>query len=1055
MKSRQYINILRAICLFVCIGLQVLPAVANVKDSLFVQETVATAYSVKGRIIDAYNGIGYAGVRVTSPNLRVAAMTNDNGEYEIALPSLDVPLQLELPDNKTIIVPVKGRTVVDVFVLGGSDNGYYDGDWRDAEGNLSVDIPDGKYIMLTDALGSLLNGEVYATKNSGAPGSGTRFNVRGLNSLNLSAQPLYVVDGIVWQMQDAASSILDNTAYDPLAYIDANDIESVKLLKNGSAVWGAKAANGVVLIETKRGRDMVTRIDASFSVGFQTPFESMPMMDASAYKRYATDIMRGMDADDIKRFQFINDDPTKLSYWDTHNNTDWLDGINKTSMLQNYGISVSGGDDIALYRFSLGYARNDGNIDGTSFDRLNVRFNSDIHLTDRFTINADIAYSQTGIKAIYDGIDEVRSPYYISLVKSPLYGAYQHNGSGMLTNRLSDTDELNVGNPLALVGGNVPSIDKYRFNMNLTPSYRFSDRMLLSATFGLSWDKSNEDAFIPDAGVADAPLYNAQGEVYAVALNEVRNLMARQSTLSGDVRFAWDILKNYRHDLCATVGGRYYSNNYKYTAGQGYNTGSDYMKSLSNTNSNLRFLTGYNATHSDGAWYLETAYSYLNKYFLNAGASLEASSRFGSDADGLSLLGTQWAPFYSASAAWLISSERFMKDVRFIDKLKLRVAYSHSGNTLLPEFANTTYRQGSLFAYDAAGLVLANIGNENLKWETTNRVGVGLDWGMFNNRWTFSADFYLSKTADLLTLKPLADVSGLEYFWDNAGELQNKGFEFVTDVRLVDNKNLTLSLGATIGHYKNEIKSLPNGNYVTDVCGGEVLTAVGQSAGLFYGYRSLGVFSTTQEATDANLAVKNSNGALLRFAAGDIHFYDKDESGIIDEKDRVVIGDPNPDFYGNFRFDLRYKRFTFNALFTYSYGNDAYNALRATLESGSTMLNQTTAMENRWTADGQQTNMPRATYGDPMGNARFSDRWIEDASYMKLKNISLSYDVPIKQKFLKGLSVWASVSNVFTITDYLGADPEFSYGNTVLQQGVDAGLTPQSRVWQFGVKANL
>ena len=1045
---------LRVLCLFVCSVMQALPLMSQEGGESAIGKSVHS-FTVKGRVTDAYSGAGIAGVRLTTPGLQVAAMTGESGEYSIVLPSLDLPLIVETPDKRELVVPVKGRTEVNISLseLEGIELRY--NGWSGSEGNLSVQLQSGNVSFLDDALASHLGGQLHTVKTAGTAGAGNVFRLRGLNSLNLPSQPLFVVDGVVWQMQDDAVTILGNNLSTPLSYIDVNDVESIELLKNGSAIWGAKAVNGVILIKTKRGRDMVTRIDASMSVGFQEPVSSMPMMDATAYKRYATDIMRGMESDAVKKLQFINDDPTKLSYWDTHNDTDWLGKITGISMLQNYGISVSGGDDIALYRFSLGYTGNDGNIDGTSFERINVRFNSDIHLTESFSINADISYSQTGYKAVYEGIDEVRSPYYIALVKSPLYGPYQHNGKGMLTNRLSDTDELNVGTPLSLVGNTVPQVDKYRFNMNLTPSFRFGERLVLAGTFGLSWDKRNEDSFIPDAGVADAPLYNSQGEVYATALNEVRNLMARHSTLSGEIHVDWDILKGYRHSLAATVGGRFYSNSYKYTAGQSYNTGSDYMKALSNTNSALRFLTGYDATQTEGAWYFDAGYSFMNKYFFNAGASVESSSRFGAEADGLDILGVKWAPFYTLSAAWMLSSERFMKNLDFVDQLKLRVAHSLTGNDCLPEFANVTYRSGALFAYDAAGLVLANIGNEKLKWETTSRWNVGADLRLFNNRWSLSVDFYLSRTKDMLTRKQIPDVAGLEYFWDNGGELENRGFEIVTDVRAVDTKDFVLELGATVGHYKNEILSLPNGDYTTEACGGELLTSVGNPAALFYGYRTLGVFTTAEDAATANLAIENSNGALVPFAAGDIHFYDKDNNRIIDAGDRVVIGNPNPDIYGNFRLEARYKRFSLSALFTYSLGNDAYNALRARLESGSTMLNQTTAMENRWIADGQLTSVPRATYGDPMGNSRFSDRWIEDASYMRFKNLSLSYDVPLKQSFIKGLTVWASVSNIFTLTDYLGSDVEFSLGNSVLQQGIDAGFAPQSRTWQFGVKANL
>ncbi|MCD8237655.1 MAG: SusC/RagA family TonB-linked outer membrane protein [Prevotellaceae bacterium] len=1061
MNNRQYLRALKAAGTVTGISLLTLPIYAQTvekNDEAAKTERVATMrfpYKVSGRVVKSDTGTAFAGVRISSPNLKVSAMTDEEGRYEISLPDLNVPLVVEAPGCSRQVVPLRGRETVDITVIMDAGYGYYDFGYGTPESESFISgFADGT-VNFADDLNALLNGQVRTVKSSGAPGAGSSFFIRGLNSLNLSAQPLFIVDGIVWQMQETAVSVMDNFHNNPLNLIDPDDIDKVTVLKNGSAVWGAKAANGVVIIETKRGRDMATKIEANLSVGFQTPFKSIPVMDASAYKLYATDVMRGMNASDIAKFHFINDDPSKSYYWDTHNNTDWLDEVNRTSMIQNYGISVSGGDDIALYRFSLGYAKNDGNIDGTSFDRLNVRFNSDIHLMKNFDVVADIAYAQTSTNAIFDGLDEVRSPYYMSLVKSPLYGPWQRNGSGMLTNRLSDTDELNVGNPLALVGDGIPSLDKYRFNLNLAPTYKFSDKLSLSAAFGFSWDKANEDVFIPDAGVADEPLYNSNGEIYATALNEVRNFMSRQSTLSADLHVDWTILSNYQNELKTKIGGYFYNNYYKYTAGRGYNTGSDFMKALANTNSNLRFLDGDEYTDREGTWYLDADYSYLSKYFLNVGMSLASSSRFGSDAGGLDLCGTNWAFFPSVSASWLISSEKFMKHVHGIDNLKLRASFSVTGNDRLPVFANRTYQTSNAFAQNTAGLVLANIGNEKLKWETTSRFNVGLDASLLNNRLTLAADVYFAKTKDLLTYKPLNDVAGLEYFWDNNGEMTNNGFEVAVNAKIIDRKDFKFNIGASAGHYVNKITKLNNGSFITDVCNGQILTEEGRSAGVFYGYRTAGVFSDAAEAANANLAIKTESGQIVPFGAGDMIFVDKDHNGFIDKEDRVVLGDPNPDVYGNFTFDIRYKRFDLSALFTYSCGNDAYNALRASLESGSNIINQSTSMENRWTADGQHTNIPRATYGDPMGNARFSDRWIEDASYLKFKSLSLSYNVPLKVNFIQSLSVWGAVDNLFTLTKYLGADPEFSFGPSVLWQGVDAGLTPQTRSFRIGVKISL
>lgn len=666
-------------------------------DSVSVRtEKADMPYKVKGRIIDAVTKKGFAGARVTTPNLNVSAMTDENGNYEIGVPDLSVALYVEAPGYSRQVVPVKGRNEVNVSLFTVSGHAYYDDGMSVSDGEAVVDGFTSGTLSMTDDMTSLLNGQLRAISHSGDPGSSSSFFIRGYNSVNLSAQPLFVVDGVIWQMQDQVASAVDNYYNNPLTLLDPSDIEKVTILKNGSAVWGAKGANGVVLIDTKRAREMATQIEANISMGFQTPFGSMPLMGAAAYRRYATDIMSGMDRDEVEGFQFTNDDPTRSFYRAVHNDTKWTDEINKTSFIQNYGISVAGGDDIALYRFSLGYAKNDGNIDGTSFNRLNVRFNSDIKLTEDFKIQTDISYAQTGRRTAFEGLDGMRSPYFLSLVKSPLYAPWQYNDNGTFSGRLTDVDELNIGNPLALTGEDVPELDKYRFNLNLRPSYQITDRLEVAALFGISYDKENENLFIPDYGVSNEPLYTDRGEIYETALNEVRNFMARQTSMSVDGYLAWQILKDWRHDLNARIGGRFYNTYYRYTMGQGYNTGSDYMTALSNTNSDLRTLTGYEYTDRNAAWYFNADYAYRHRYFFNVGMSLETSSRFGREAGGLDLCGVSWGYFPSVSGAWLVSSEKFMRNVDFINNLKVRVAYTMSGNDNLPLFANRSYFTSTL-----------------------------------------------------------------------------------------------------------------------------------------------------------------------------------------------------------------------------------------------------------------------------------------------------------------------------------------------------------------------
>jgi len=293
--------------------------------------------------------------------------------------------------------------------------------------------------------------------------------------------------------------------------------------------------------------------------------------------------------------------------------------------------------------------------------------------------------------------------------------------------------------------------------------------------------------------------------------------------------------------------------------------------------------------------------------------------------------------------------------------------------------------------------------------------------------------------------------------------LSNKGFEFSANFKVLNYSSLKWELGFSVGHYENKILSLPltNGatDYTTSVYGGEVLTAVGQPAGMFYGYKTNGVYATEADAAKANLKILNQNGTYSYFKAGDVRFVDGDKNGnkdgIINANDKQIIGNPNPKMYGNISSKISYKRLTLTTLFTYSYGNDVYNYQRSQLESGIDYSNQSTAMLSRWTAEGQITNQPKAVYGDPMGNARFSDRWIEDGSYIRLKTLSLSYTVALKSNVIEGFSVWVSANNLLTFTKYLGPDPEFSTQNSVLFQGVDAGLVPLSKSYYLGLKINL
>ena len=455
------------------------------------------------------------------------------------------------------------------------------------------------------------------------------------------------------------------------------------------------------------------------------------------------------------------------------------------------------------------------------------------------------------------------------------------------------------------------------------------------------------------------------------------------------------------------------------------------------------------------SYYLSADYNWRERYYLTAALSMAGSSKFGTDApDGVKIGNYSWGFFPSVQAAWVMTNESWMKD-SYLDFLRLNVGFDMVGNDDINSQASRTYFVAEKLWNLSTGLSMGNIGNTRLQWETTARWTAGLDLATLNNRLSLGFNFFHGRTSNLLNLSTLSYISGLKTNWANSGELKNVGFDVSVQGKLLDLKDWKWSLGLSAGHYKNELTSLPNGSFITELYGANILSQVGQPVGVFYGYKTDGVFSTTAEAEEAALYQVDETGTKTYFQAGDMKFVDADGNHEINEADMQVIGDPNPDLYGNIFTNVRWKNLSLDVVFNYSLGNDVYNYQRSVLEGGSRFYNQTTAMLSRWTHEGQVTDIPRISYLDESGNSRFSDRWIEDGSYLRLKNITLSYYIPIRSTYLQGITIWGAANNLVTFTKYLGIDPEFSADNTVLSMGIDRGLLAQSRNFSLGVKINL
>ena len=414
--------------------------------------------------------------------------------------------------------------------------------------------------------------------------------------------------------------------------------------------------------------------------------------------------------------------------------------------------------------------------------------------------------------------------------------------------------------------------------------------------------------------------------------------------------------------------------------------------------------------------------------------------------------------------------------------MKLTAGVDQSGNDGIDYYAARTYWESQQVSENTVGLVLKNLENTSIQWETTTRYNVALQGSFLHNRLNAGLDLFWSKTDNLLTLKDLDYLSGLGKYWTNDGELKNRGFDFHAAAALINAKNVKWEIGASLGHYNNEITKLPesdvitlkdaNGNttgvihgHTNSIYGTEnILTAVGYAAGTFYGWQTDGVLADDKEASTAGAMgyLKYPTGLkenpYYNFQAGDVRFVDQNGDGVIDDNDKVAIGNPNPDIYGNIFTNLTWKNLRLDVNFKYSLGNDVYNYQRSIIEGGNTTYNQTTAMQNRWTYEGQRTDIPKVCYidgDDWRNNERMSDRWIEDGSFLKLKNVRLTYMVPVHNDWLQGLRVWGEANNLFTVTRYLGIDPETSARNSVLYQGIDTGLLSPGRSFNLGVSINL
>ena len=1034
--------------------------------------------TISGFVLEAAGGKPVQGVMVSSHGLKgYSALTDSLGAFTLQLPVSVTSIDVISPDHNLLQVGLKkSDSQSAIYLHSNAFTSHYTQQENVTNDYTMHSFDYSSSVSIEEDIQMKLGGLVKTTLRNGTPGIGGMMMMNGLTSINANVQPLIVIDGIPVEQQYDREMLHQGFYNNILTNINPADIASVSVLRNGTAIYGARGANGVIIINTKRSNSLATRITASISGGVTFEPKNYDMMQASAYRTYASEMLKTTNTT-IRDFNFL-DISSNNYYAEKYNkNTDWKKDVYHAAFKQNYGINVQGGDDVAQYNLSLGYHSQQSVLENNNMDRLNVRFNSDISLGKKLEVRFDVGFSNITRNLRDDeaplSYDEgtPSSPSFLALAKAPMLSPYTFAGGKIYTNHLDIEDEtyLNealsgynnynwkLGNPLAILeyadAENKNHFENSLLSLSINPRYKFNDYLTLSENFSYWLTNTNEKYYIPLNGMPD---YYVKS-VAAYRQNEARSLFSKQNSVTSDTRVDWS--RRFGANQFHIMGGfRMQWENYKLNNQLGYNTGNDKTPFISSQLLNAQ-TDGTTEKWNSLTYYAQADYGYRDKYLLQASLAMDGSSKFGlHTAQGLRMCGVSWGVFPGVQAAWVVTNESWAAGLSWLNYLRLSAGYDMSGNDNIPYNTARTYWASTKYMNSSSGLSFAGIGNETIQWETTQRFNVGLESNWLNNRLNVRAGFYHAQTDHLLLLQEMSFLSGLDKTWGNSGSLVNRGFDISVTGKLLATPSWQWEAGVSMGHYKNEIKQLGSDkDYMnTQVAGATIRTEEGRAANLFYGYRTLGVFATTQEAKEANLAVPNTSGSgTTAFQAGDIHYADLNDDHLITDADREIIGDPTPTLWGNVFTSLQYKRLRLDVCFNYSLGGDVYNYMRQQLEAGSRFMNQTTAMARRWQVEGQVTDMPRISFQDPVGNSRFSDRWIEDGSYLRLKNVTLSYDLPLSTTFLQGLQFWVQASNLFTITKYLGSDPEFVSTSAVLGQGIDMGSVAQSRSIMAGIKINL
>ena len=1039
-------------------------------SALFANELRAQSVQVKGKVLDAA-GIPLIAVTVYEDgNMTNGTVTDFDGNYSLKVTS----------GKSTIVFSCLGFTEVKE-VVGTRDNinvvlkeeqlsidaaevvsvGYGSVTRRDLTGSISkVDMDElvkAPVVNFDQALTGKVAG-VVVTTSDGAVGSEANITIRGNNSLTQSSAPLYIVDGFPTESSVATT-------------ISSSDIESIDILKDASAtaIYGARGANGVIVITTKKGQEGKPKINFSASFTGSSIANKVDLMDANEFVALQTDIYnitgntniylpKGHTVD-----SYLPENLAKLNV----EQYDWQDAIYRTALTQNYSVSLSGGskESGSRYNVSLSAIDQDGVIVNSNFQRYQGKINFQQKIGKKVTVDLLANYS----RAITNGVTPTTAQNASSASGWLLYSVWGYRPVTPI-GQTSDLNDDNTDDAFA-------SADDYRFNpaktvrneyrktivdymnANLGITWEIIEDLKLKITGGYTFNKRRREEFNGSqtyTGYEGSP--SGKGINGSIYWNDKRTWL-NENTLTYTKRFARK--HNFQFLGGFTLQGETYD--YRGQISEQMNTEALGLNGMHTGNYQTVVPWQYDWTMMSGLFRVN--YNYKYKYYLTASFRADGSSKFPS--------GNRWGYFPSAGASWNFNREDWLKDKEWLSNGKLRFSWGLTGNnrttTPYDYYYQIVSKPGATDTYDyvfngkiTPGFAPSNMANNDLRWETTEQWNVGVDVSFLESRIKFTADWYLKNTRDLLLQATIPASSGYTTAMLNIGSMQNQGAEFTLNLVPVQRKHFTWSMDFNIAFNRNTVTALTDNQYslLSSVTWDynfnsqyPYITQVGKPSGMMYGYIYEGTYKTEDFEGDVLKKdipyMKSVDRANTK--AGDPRYRDINNDGIIDEKDRTIIGCGQPLHTGGFGNTFNFYGFDVNIFFSWSYGNDILNANRLIFENASKAgLNMFKSYADRWT-DKKQTDMPRVMAN---GMNVYSSRVVEDGSFLRLKNVTIGYTLPrsvLRKMHFDTMRVYVSAENLFTITGYSGPDPEVSTRNSVLTPGFDWSAYPRSRSLTAGL----